>query len=176
MWSIYSISLQWRHNERDRVSNHSLMIVYWSVNSVTNKKKKHQSSASLAFVRELTGHRWIPHKGPVTRKIFPFDNVIMFFQCVKIVPNICKVLLCTDILQKSQNANGESKKKATTKFIITYQTDSFSNFEHTLYLPVPDSFTPVSFSYKQLCSKLWSSQHTRRFAKPISRNFVCDVE
>ena len=38
----------------------------------------HQSSASLAFVRGI--HRWpvdSPHKGPVTRKIFPFDDVIM---------------------------------------------------------------------------------------------------
>ena len=38
----------------------------------------HQSSASLAFVREI--RRWpvnSPHKRPVTRKIFPFDDVIM---------------------------------------------------------------------------------------------------
>ena len=41
-------------------------------------QRKHQSSASLAFVRGI--HRWpvnSPHKGPVTRKIFPFDDVIM---------------------------------------------------------------------------------------------------
>ena len=40
--------------------------------------KKHKSSASLAFVRGI--HRWpvkSPHKRPVTRKMFPFDNVIM---------------------------------------------------------------------------------------------------
>ena len=39
---------------------------------------KHQSSASLAFVRGI--HRWpanSPHKGPVTRKMFPSDDVIM---------------------------------------------------------------------------------------------------
>ena len=42
-------------------------------------QRKHQSSASLAFVRGI--HRWSvnsPHKGPVTRKMFPFDDVIMF--------------------------------------------------------------------------------------------------
>ena len=41
-------------------------------------QKKHQSSASLAFVRGI--HRWpvnSPLKGPVTRKMFPFDDVIM---------------------------------------------------------------------------------------------------
>ena len=41
-------------------------------------QRKHQSSASLAFVRGI--HRWpvdSPHKGSVTRKMFPFDDVIM---------------------------------------------------------------------------------------------------
>ena len=41
-------------------------------------QRKHQSSASLAFVRGI--HRWpvnSPHKGPVTREMFPFHNVIM---------------------------------------------------------------------------------------------------
>ena len=42
------------------------------------RSKKHQSSASLAFVM---GIHWCPlnspHKGPVTRKMFPFDDVIM---------------------------------------------------------------------------------------------------
>ena len=40
---------------------------------------KHQSSASLAFVRGI--HQWTaksPHKVPVTRKMFPFDDVIMW--------------------------------------------------------------------------------------------------
>ena len=41
-------------------------------------QRQHQSSASLAFVLGI--HRWpvnSPHKGPVTRKMFPFDDVIM---------------------------------------------------------------------------------------------------
>ena len=41
-------------------------------------QRKHQSSVSLAFVRGT--HRWpvnSPNKGPVTRKMFPFDDVIM---------------------------------------------------------------------------------------------------
>ena len=41
-------------------------------------KEKHQSSASLAFVRGI--HRWpvnSSHKWPVTRKMFPFDDIIM---------------------------------------------------------------------------------------------------
>ena len=41
-------------------------------------QRKHQSSASLAFVRGI--HRWpvdSPPQRPVTRKMFPFDDVIM---------------------------------------------------------------------------------------------------
>ena len=55
----------------------SLTIVYSTVYSDADQRK-HQSSASLAFVREI--QRWpvnSPHKGPVPRKMFPFDDVIM---------------------------------------------------------------------------------------------------
>ena len=47
-------------------------IVYSTVYSGADQRK-HQSSASLAFVRGI--HRW--HKGSETRKMFPFDNVNM---------------------------------------------------------------------------------------------------
>ena len=55
----------------------SLAIVYSIVYSDA-EQRKHQSSASLAFVRGI--HRGpvnSPHKRPVTRKMFPFDDVIM---------------------------------------------------------------------------------------------------
>ena len=55
----------------------SISIAYLSVCAGTDQTK-HQSSASLAFVRGI--HRRpvnSPHKGPVTRKMFPFDDVIM---------------------------------------------------------------------------------------------------
>ena len=56
----------------------SLTIVYSSVYSGTDQRK-HQSSTSLAFVRRI--HRSLvnsPHKGPVMRKMFPLDDVIMY--------------------------------------------------------------------------------------------------
>ena len=55
----------------------SLTIVYATVYSDADQIK-HQSSASLAFVWGI--HRSpvnSPHKWPVTRKMFPFDDVIM---------------------------------------------------------------------------------------------------
>ena len=48
--------------------------VYWGAD-----QRKHQNSASLAFVREI--HRWpvnSPRKWPVTQTMFPFDDVIMW--------------------------------------------------------------------------------------------------
>ena len=55
----------------------SLTIVYSTVYSGTDQRK-YQNSASLAFVRGI--HRGpvnSPHKWLVTRKMFPFDDVIM---------------------------------------------------------------------------------------------------
>ena len=70
-------TLQCRHNGRYSVSNyqpHDCLL-----NRLFRRRsKKNQSSASLAFVWGI--HRWLvnsPHKGPVTRKMFPFDDVIM---------------------------------------------------------------------------------------------------
>ena len=60
----------------------SLTIVYLTVYSDADQRI-HQSSASLAFVWGI--HRGpvnSPHKWPVTRKMFPFDDVIM---------NICNI-------------------------------------------------------------------------------------
>ena len=61
-------------------------IAYSNVCSAEDQRK-HQSSTSLAFVGGI--HRWpvnsphngeFPAQGPVTRKMFPFDDAIMFFQ------------------------------------------------------------------------------------------------
>ena len=55
----------------------SLTIVYSTVYSGADQRT-HQSSASMVFVRGI--HRSpvnSPHKRPVTRKMFPFDDVIM---------------------------------------------------------------------------------------------------
>ena len=55
----------------------SLAVVYSTVYSDADERK-HQSSASLAFVLGI--HRGpvnSPHKWPVTRKMFPFDDVVM---------------------------------------------------------------------------------------------------
>ena len=80
----------------------SLAIVYSIVYSSAYQRKL-QSSASLAFVRGI--HRGpvnSPHKWPVTRKMFPFDDVIMMsgnVECIK--DRLC--LTCIISWDVSQN-------------------------------------------------------------------------
>ena len=67
----------------------SLTIVYSTVYSGVDQRK-HQSSASPAFVRGI--HRWpvnSPHKWPVTRKMVLLDDVIM--NMLRVVHNILQI-------------------------------------------------------------------------------------
>ena len=59
----------------------SLTIIYSTVYSGAYQRK-HQSSASLVLCRELTGH-----KEPVTREVFPFDDVIMLLSVISLIVN-----------------------------------------------------------------------------------------
>ena len=67
-------------------------IVYSTVYAGADQRK-HQCSASLAFVRVI--HLWLvnsPHKLPVTRKMFPFHDAIMLQKCH------CMIRVFTDII------------------------------------------------------------------------------
>ena len=62
----------------------NLTIVYSTVYLRTDQRK-HQSSASLAFVQGIhQGPVNSTHKWPVTRKMFPFDDVIMSVEVLAI--------------------------------------------------------------------------------------------
>ena len=68
------ITLQWRQ------STLASQITSLTIYSGTDQRK-HQSSASLAFMRGI--HLWpvnSPHKGPVMQKMFLFDDTIMSHQ------------------------------------------------------------------------------------------------
>ena len=70
----------------------SLTIVYSIIYSDADQRK-HQSSASLAFVRGIhRGPLNCPHKWPVTRKMFPFDDVVMGHQYGVIRPQWAKAV------------------------------------------------------------------------------------
>ena len=73
----------------------SLTIVYSIVYSDADQRK-HQSSASLAFVRGINrGPVNSPHNLPVTGKIFPFDDVIMNIVIWVILLYFCFRCVCT---------------------------------------------------------------------------------
>ena len=86
----------------------SLTIVYSTVYSDADQRK-HQSSASLAFVRGI--HRGPvnpPHKWPVTLKIFPFDDVIMLlgeFHCVLLQRTVVRPPCCALLYAHRQTSN-----------------------------------------------------------------------
>ena len=80
IWGGAVNSLQLRHNGCDSVSNNQphdcllFRLFKWR----SKKTSKLRVTASLAFVRGI--HRSpanSPHKWPVTRKMFPFDDVIV---------------------------------------------------------------------------------------------------
>ena len=88
-------SLQWRHNERDGVSNHQPHDCLLN-RLFRRRSKKTSNSASLAYVRGI--HRWpvnSPPKGPVTRKMFSYDDVITIICFVprEIMSGITRALL-----------------------------------------------------------------------------------
>ena len=115
--------LRWRHYGRDSVSNHQPLEVYSIIYSEADQRK-HQSSSSLAFVWGF--HRGpvnSPHKWPVMRKMFPFDDVIMtarLLQCVSVPDDMfswasCIVMFYTCSLDSYYfviACNGISKSKS----------------------------------------------------------------
>ena len=104
----------------------SRTIVYATVYS-RSRSKKHQNSASLAFVGGI--HRWpvnSPHKGPVARKMFPFDDVIMFAQSTAVsLPcpvNNFKMSMETQTLHVDNTFAGLTHKKMSPHALTTSST------------------------------------------------------
>ena len=78
VWSYMLLfTLQWRHNERNAISTHRCLD--YLLSRLFRCRSKKTSKLHVTGLCEgnppVTGG--FPHKGPVTRKNFPFDNVIM---------------------------------------------------------------------------------------------------
>ena len=77
-------TLDWRHNKRDGVSNHRRQNFLFK-RLFRCKSKKTSKIRATGFVRGI--QRWplnSPHKGPLTGKLFPFDDVIMISSSIMI--------------------------------------------------------------------------------------------
>ena len=75
-WHI-AIALQWRHNRCHGISNHQPHA--YLLNRLFRRRSKKTSKLRVTGLcagnSTVTGE--FPHKGPVTRTMFPFDDVIM---------------------------------------------------------------------------------------------------
>ena len=69
------LPLQWRHNERDSVSNHQRL--HYLLNCRFRRRSNKTSKLRVAGL--CAGIHWwpvnSPHKRPVTRKMFPFNSL-----------------------------------------------------------------------------------------------------
>ena len=72
-----SVALRWRHNDHDGVSNHQPH--HCLLNRLFRRRSRKTSKLRVTglCVGNSPGPVNSPHKGPVTRKMFPFDDVIM---------------------------------------------------------------------------------------------------
>ena len=75
--AIFHVKLLWRHNGHDGVSNHRPddCVLNRSFRRISKKTSKLRVTGLCAG--NSPGPVNSPHKGPVTRKMLPFDDVIM---------------------------------------------------------------------------------------------------
>ena len=127
----------------------SLTIVYSTVLSGADQRK-HQSSASLAFVREI--HRSpmnSQHKRPVTRKMFPFDDVIMLLK------QACSNIMMADIRNKNN----------------VFSVNQFNGYEKFVFLKSHNhTFLCILICFPELKMDIFCIFH-----EVCDRNMVCQT-
>ena len=90
------VALQWCHNDQDGVSNHQPHSCL--LDRLFRRRSKKTSQLRVAGLCEGNSPVNSPHKGPVTRKMFPFNDVIMAHKGIDVITHPCPTLnqtLCT---------------------------------------------------------------------------------
>ena len=155
MWLF--VSLQWCDNERDGVSNHRRLECL--LNRLFRRRSKKTSNfASLALVRWIHwGPGNSPYTWPVTRKMFPFDDVIMFPTKINEMVDV-KAWAIWKVLTWIRSLIGPANWKTVTN--KRRQIRPWTCFR----LRCPNwNISPIAFFINNICSKvlrsnLWSSQ------------------
>ena len=123
--SLYTANtLHWRHNDHDGVSNHQ------PHGCLLNRLFRHKSkkTSKLRVTGLCAGNSPgpvnSPHKGPVTRKMFPFDDVIMIIHRLletteSILPLLKLLRLKSNVFHVSHKMNNTTETVATTNELET---------------------------------------------------------
>ena len=156
-------------------------------------KRKHQSSASLASVSEI--HRWpvnSSHKGSITRKMFPFDNVIMtithwpWTHTMKhleqwlnvLVHNLSRVHLTYSQFSQLIRRNIFGRMYSTDPFKFRWTTGHI-RVQHSILSRSPvnwkyQSFPLLSYIFEVVCLRLWCN-HVLSVASCLSRESCIQI-
>ena len=160
-------TLQRRHNERDDVSNHWRLDC--SAVCSNADQRKHPSSVSLAFVKRI--HRWlvdIPHKRPITRQMFPIDDVIMadyFKRLYQVIPETPEYEEWTSKTRKCEDWLHKQLQSSLCKFIYRHWTYEMSaryicrvcKIEHILLVIHYSIHGAVCFQFTQFPRDGWEN-------------------
>ena len=77
LYHQFIVALRWRHNDHDGVSNHQPRGCLLNRLFTPRSKKTSKLRVTGLCAGNSPGPVNSPHKGPVTRKMLPFDDVIM---------------------------------------------------------------------------------------------------
>ena len=90
-------TLRWRHNDHDSVSNHQPHGCL--LNRLFRRRSKKTFRVTGLCVGNSPGPVNSPHKVPVTRKMFPFDDVIMiWYGWVFAYQNLMRMYTCVSMV------------------------------------------------------------------------------
>ena len=120
--------LRWRHNDHDGGSNHQPHGCL--LNRLFRRKSKITSKLRVTglYVGNLPGPVNSPHKGPVTRKMFPFDDVIMYHKV--------KTVSRQSYLSNRNPIPGKDGRHIKTRPRISFSFFSMVLFHYDFPLPV----------------------------------------
>ena len=124
----------------------TILTIVYSTGYSGADQRKHKSSASLAFVWGI--HRGpvnSPHKWPVTRKVFPFDDVIMDIE-LTVIPALINSHIPCKVLNGVLNRGGGGGTNLISSFPRFPQ---FSESSKTSY----EDLSLITF----ICDRTWLS-------------------
>ena len=158
-------SLRWRHNDYDGVSNHQPHGCL--LNRLFRRRSKKTSKLRVTglCVGNSPGPVNSPHKGPVTRKMFPFDDVIMVIVWLLVASGFIRwnttCLKCCSI--KKRLSNGD------ITIWLRYQTQSTRMLNYTNEYQCTGDTIISTLHNSDLTGARWQPSVTPLFVQKLAR-------